>query len=65
MDDHNYWRIIIDGEEKICSKVVFTIPTYTTRDIVWDSIRQQSLEKHHVSCQANEVLWNGDEVTIK
>jgi len=63
-DDHNYWRIIIDGEEHICSGVIFKIPTYTTKDMVWDTIRQQTLEKHHISCQASEVIWNGDVVVV-
>lgn len=64
-DNHNYWRIIIDGKEHICSNIIFTIPVHTTRDIVWDSLRGQEVEKHHVSCLANEVIWDGDVVTVK
>lgn len=64
-DNHNYWRILINGVEKICSNVRFEIPVYTTKDILWDSIRNQEVEKHHISCDANEVIWDGDKVTIK
>lgn len=64
-DDHNYWRILVDNEEHICSNIKFEIPVHTSKDIVWDSIRGQELEKHHVSCKANEVIWDGDVVTIK
>lgn len=64
-DNHNYWRILIDDVEHICSSVNFEIPVHTTKDTVWDSIRGQELEKHHVSCKANEVIWNGDVVTVK
>jgi hypothetical protein len=64
-DDHNYWRILIDGKEHICSNVIFKIPTHTTKDIVYDTIRNQEVEKHHISCSATEVIWEGDVVIVK
>ena len=64
-DNHGFWRIIINDEEHICSNVVFEIPTYTTRDVVWDPLRGEQVDKHHVSCKANEVIWKGDVVIIK
>ena len=64
-DNHTFWRVLIDGQEYTCSSVIFEIPTLTTKDIVWDSIRKQEVEKHHISCLANQVLWEGDVVTIK
>lgn len=64
-DNRNYWRILIDGQEHVCSDVVFEIPVHTTKDLVWDSIRNQELEKHHVSCQANEIVWKGNVVIVK
>ena len=64
-DNHNFWRILIDGQERICANINFEIPVHTTRDIVWDSLRGLKVEKHHVSCTANEVIWEGDVVTVK
>jgi hypothetical protein len=64
-DNHTFWRILIDGKEHTCSNVIFEIPTHTTKDIVWDSLRKQEVEKHHMSCLATEVLWKGDVVIIK
>lgn len=64
-DNHNYWRILIEGKEHICSNVLFEIPVHTSRDMVYDSIRNQHLDKHHVSCLANEVIWKGDVVIVK
>jgi hypothetical protein len=64
-DDRNYWRVLIDGKEHICPDVIFEIPVHTTKDLVWDSIRGQELEKHHVSCKANEVLFKDDAIIVK
>lgn len=64
-DDHNYWRILIDGQEHICSNIIFEIPVHTSRDIVWDSVRNQEVDKHHVSCKASEVIWDGDVVIVR
>ena len=64
-DNRAFWRIIINGQEHICSNIIFEIPVRTTRDIVWDSLRNQEVEKHHVSCMANEINWNGDVVIVK
>lgn len=64
-DNHTFWRVLIDGEERICSNIIIEIPTYTTRDIVWDPNRKENVDKHHLSCQANEVIWKGDVVIIK
>ena len=64
-DNHSFWRILVDGEEKICSNIIFLIPTHTARDMVWDSLRQQEVDKHHISATANEVIWRGDVVIVR
>ena len=64
-DNHKFWRILIDNVEHTCSSIIFEIPVHTTRDIVWDSLRNQEVDKHHVSCKANEVIWKGDVVIVK
>ena len=64
-DNHKFWRILLDGIEHTCSSVIFEIPVHTTRDKVWDSIRRQDVDKHHISCTATEVIWKGDVVIIK
>lgn len=64
-DNRNFWRILIDGMEYTCSDVLFEIPTHTTRDIVYDSVRKSKVDKHHISCQANEVIWEENSVIVK
>jgi len=64
-DDHTYWRILIDGVEYTASNVIVDIPVHTTRDDVFDPSRNTTVNKHHISCQANEVTWEGDIVTVR
>jgi hypothetical protein len=60
-----FWRIIIDNKEHIASNIIVEIPLHTTRDIVFDPNRNETVDKHHMSCTANEVIWKGDVVIIK
>ena len=64
-DNHMFWRVLINGEEQLASEVIFELPTHTTRDIVYDPNRKESVDKHHISCKANEVIWKSDIVFIK
>jgi hypothetical protein len=64
-DNHMFWRVLINGEEHVCSNIVVETPIHTTRDIVFDPNRKQNVDKHHFSCTANEVIWKGDVVIIK
>jgi hypothetical protein len=64
-DNHTFWRILIDGVEHTVSNVIIDIPVHTTRDKVWDPNRNQMVDKHHLSCIANEVIWKGDVVIVK
>ena len=63
-DDKNYLRILIDGIEHTCSHIDIKIPVQTTRDIVFDQSRNCDVDKHHISCKANFILWEGDKITI-
>jgi hypothetical protein len=65
LDNHLFWRILIDGIEYLASNIIFEIPTHTTRDIVYDPSRKEDVDKHHLSCDENEVVWKGDVVIIK
>ena len=64
-DNHSYWRVLVEGVEQIASNVIVEIPTYTTKDIVFDPKSGAVVTKHHISCKANEVIWKGDVVIIK
>ena len=64
-DNHTYWRILIDGIEYLASNIIFEIPPHTTRDIVYDPSTKGKVDKHHLSCTANEVIWKGDVVIVK
>ena len=35
-DNHKFFRVLINGEEHICSNILVEIPIWTTRDNVWD-----------------------------
>jgi hypothetical protein len=39
-DNHTFWRILINGEEKTASNIIVEIPTYTKRDDVYDPSRK-------------------------
>jgi hypothetical protein len=64
-DNHMFWRILIDGIESVVSNVIFEIPPHITRDIVYDPSRKEKVDKHHISCTANEVIWKGDVVIVR
>jgi hypothetical protein len=64
-DNHLFWRILIDGVEEICSNVIINVPVHTTRDVVYDPSRAGDVDKHHISCKANEVVWKGDVVIVR
>jgi len=63
-DNRTYWRILLDGVEHNCSHININIPTQTTQDNVFDSARGENVDKHHISCYANSVTFDGDIVTI-
>jgi hypothetical protein len=65
VDNHMFWRILIDGIEYLVSNIIFEIPTHTTRDVVYDPSRESDVDRHHLSCTTNEVIWKGDIVIIK
>lgn len=64
-DNRSYWRILIDGVESVCSNVLVEVPTYTTQDTVWDTLRGEEVHKHHISCKANKIIWKGDVVVVQ
>lgn len=64
-DNKNYWRVIIDGKEYICEGVSLLVNSFTTQDIVWDSVRNENVEKHHISCKANEIIWDKNKIIVK
>lgn len=64
-DNHTFWRILINGEEHTVSNIIIDIPVHTTRDKVWDPSRDCFVDKHHMSCQANEVIWKSGAVIVK
>jgi hypothetical protein len=64
-DNHTFWRILVNGEEKTASNIIVNVPVHTTRDIVWDPFRNENVDKRHISCQAKNVIWKGDVVIIE
>jgi hypothetical protein len=64
-DGRNFWRVLVNGIEKICANVILECHSHTTVDEVWDSSKQEMVQKHHISCQAQEVLWKGEVAIVK
>ena len=60
-DDKLYWRILI---EHLCSHININIPVQTTKDVVYDPKRGFEVDKHHISCKASSVIFDGDIVNI-
>jgi deoxyribodipyrimidine photolyase-like uncharacterized protein len=63
-DNHLFWRVLINGNDHLASNVIINVPVHTTRDIVYDSIKKEMVDKHHLSCEVKEVLWKGDVVIL-
>jgi hypothetical protein len=63
-DDKMYWRVIINSVEFLASDIKINVPTYTTRDDVYDPQRNEMVNKHHITCKANAVIWDDTVVEI-
>jgi hypothetical protein len=57
-DDKMFWRLIIDGTEFLASDIEINVPTFTTRDDVFDPQRNEMVNKHHITCKAESVSWS-------
>jgi uncharacterized membrane protein len=58
-DDQLYWRILIDGVERLASDIEVNVPTVTTRDFI-----KGVGYKHHLTCQPDIISWCGDKVIL-
>lgn len=54
------WRVLIDGKEHLASNVNIITPSYTTKDTLEDG-----RVKWHISAKYDELVWNGDKLTVK
>lgn len=63
-DDKNYWRVIVDGKEYLACDVSINVTTRTTRDDVFDQQKNEIVNKHHISCKANTVIFKNGMVEI-
>lgn len=59
-DNRLYWRVLIDGVEHLAENVHILIPTFTTGDYLPD----KGVTKHHISCESDNLVWDGDVLTI-
>ena len=64
-DDLLYWRVLVDGVEELASDVEIRVPTTTTKDYVFDIKTNSMAFKHHITCYANELLWENSKLLIK
>jgi hypothetical protein len=52
------WRVLIDGIEHLATNVKLSIPTHTSNELI------DGVEKWHIVCEANSIIWNKTECTI-
>lgn len=56
------WRILVDGVEKLASKIQVDVPCETTEDIVTEGERP-NVQKWHISGNG-KLVWTGTDVRI-
>lgn len=54
-----YWRLLINGEENLCSDVVINCPSRTTQDIIADG-----RTKFHITCDAKAIAWESEKKVV-
>lgn len=59
------WIVMVNGIPKTATNVIIEVPTYTTKDKIWDKILGTTVEYVHMSCESNEVQYKGDIIIIK
>lgn len=58
-DDRLYWRILINGVERLASDIDVQVPTTTTKDFI-----EGVGFKHHLTCAPDVISWEGDKVIL-
>lgn len=54
-NEHDKWRLVIDGVQHIVSEVIFECQTVTTCDLI--DLEGVQVEKYHLSAIAENVLF--------
>lgn len=58
-DDFLYWRVVVEGVERLASDIKINVPTFTTKDFI-----EEVGMKHHITCEANELIWNDENQSL-
>ena len=58
-EDTLHWRVLVDGVEHHASEVKIFCMSFTTKDLV-----QEGVEKWHITCEPNQVLWEGEKCRL-
>ncbi|MGE0637091.1 MAG: hypothetical protein AB7G44_09795 [Bacteroidia bacterium] len=59
-DNRLYWRVLFDGVEHLAENIFINVPVYTSGDFLAD----KNQTKHHISCVSDNLVWNGDVLTV-
>ncbi len=54
-----FWRVVVDDKEILADTISINVPTFTTQDKLPDG-----RIKFHISCNYNELIWEGKDLTI-
>ena len=56
-DGSKEWRVLVNGQENFCNHIKINCPSYTTHDFI-----AGVGDKWHISCEANHIHYEKDEL---
>ena len=61
---NDLWRVIIDNVEYLTNAIAINVPSFTSKDEVFDLLRGETVIKYHISCKSNNVLITKELIKI-
>lgn len=59
-DDFLYWRVLVEGVERLASEIKINVPSYSTKDMI-EGVGM----KHHITCEASELIWDDETHSVQ
>ena len=64
-DGHtDLWRVIVDNVEYLTNSIIINVPSFTSKDEVFDLLRGETVVKYHISCKSSNVLITKEVIKI-
>jgi len=58
------WRVIVDNVEYLTNSIIINVPSFTSKDEVFDLLRGETVVKYHISCKSSNVLITKEVIKI-